>query len=112
MYETGCSPGIILGAFSGSVIFVISATEYTLWTKVALFFCSINVGIFSAKCMATVINLGLIAYANLHIPIPEALGAAISAAGAVRFLMYLATLPMQKGELLNKLKRGNKNDIE
>lgn len=112
MYETGCSPGIILGAFSGSVIFVVSASEFTLWAKIVLFFCSINIGIFSAKCVATLINLGLITYADLHIPIPEALGAAISATVVVRFLMYLATLPVQKGELLNKLKRGSKNDIE
>lgn len=38
MYETGYSPGIILDAFSGSMICVISATEFTLWENILLFF--------------------------------------------------------------------------
>lgn len=110
MPDTGSVAWVIIGAFAGSVIFVISATEYDLWPRIALFTSSIFIGIFSAKCIATIVTVYLDTYVGFHILIPEPLGAAIASVGAVRVLMYLGELPKNSGVFLAKIKKGKKND--
>lgn len=108
MYDTGYTPGIILGAFSGSIIFIVSAKEYPPFVKVALFFSAMSIGVLAAKWIASLVTLCLISYVDLHIPVPDALGAAFASDVAVRSLTFLANLPASYNCLMKITKEINK----
>ncbi|WP_253382305.1 putative holin [unidentified bacterial endosymbiont] len=81
------SPWVLVGAFSGSVIFVISINEFTLWARLALFSASMIIGTISSDCTASVLSTLLSRYLDITVNIPPAIGATVTAVTAVRLLM-------------------------
>lgn len=101
----GVSPhfptGIILGAFAGAVIFVISAHDLSGVHKVLLFCASLTAGILAAPFTATVIS----ELTPTLIVAPPEVGALVASCMAVRLLL---TLSIHSSGLLSKWSGGGK----
>lgn len=82
-------PGVLIGAFAGSLIFVLSASEYSRLGRVVLFFASLLAGIVAAPFVASVITVMTPSGIRAEGPI----GALVSSAIAVRLLMALSSNP-------------------
>lgn len=83
------SPWVIIGAFSGSVIFILSANEFTPYARLALFSVSMFIGVISSDSVATILSMVISRHLDITVSIPPAVGAIIAAVTAVRFLMRL-----------------------
>ncbi|ATM78798.1 hypothetical protein CRN79_24515 [Serratia fonticola] len=76
---------VFIGAFIGSVIFVISAKDYTLFIRVLLCFASFVVGVISCDFFASLIS----AFLPGNVSATRMIGAIVSSAVSVRLLMAL-----------------------
>lgn len=101
-------PDIIIGAFAGSVVFVASAVDFMFWTRLMLFTASIFIGVTTSSFTAQVLSLVINKILSADLQVPPALGAAISAAAAVRLLMYLSLRPKKMFSIFDKIKRNQK----
>ncbi|OKB66831.1 hypothetical protein BHU62_09310 [Serratia marcescens] len=97
------STGILLSAFAGAVIFVISAHDLTLLQKTLLFAVSLTAGIVTAPFTATVIS----ALTPTLIVAPPEVGALVASTLAVRLLLALST---HSNGLLRKWMGGGKSE--
>ncbi|HGM5575426.1 putative holin [Serratia ureilytica] len=86
---SGVDSGVLIGAFAGAVIFVMSATEFSWIKKFALFVASLLVGILAAPFAADVITWATPAGIEAHEPV----GALVASAIAVRLLMSASQNP-------------------
>lgn len=82
-------PGVLIGAFAGSIIFVLSARDFPGWAKLMLFLASLLTGIVAAPFASAVITLITPASISASTPV----GALAASAIAVRFLMLLSNEP-------------------
>lgn len=101
-------PDIIIGAFAGSIVFVASAVDFMFWTRLMLFTASIFIGITTSSFSSQVLSLVINKILSADLQVPPALGAAISAAAAVRLLMYLSLRPKKMFSIFDKIKRNQK----
>ncbi|MFY2735926.1 putative holin [Pseudocitrobacter faecalis] len=76
-------PGVVIAAFAGSVIFVISATEYSRFIRTALFAASWIAGIICADMTAAFITRATRGFITAN----PAVGALLASALVVRCLM-------------------------
>jgi uncharacterized membrane-anchored protein len=95
------SVGIVLGAFAGAVIFVISAHDLSGVQKALLFTASLAAGILTAPFTATVISV----LTPTLIVAPPEVGALLASSMAVRLLLALNA---RSNSLLNKWTGGGK----
>ncbi|MBE1236329.1 hypothetical protein IHV25_01495 [Phaeovibrio sulfidiphilus] len=80
----GVDTDIALGAFAGSVLFVLSSRSYVWWKKILLFGLSCLVGLLGGTSTAIILD------SVLHVEgITPGFGAVIASALAVRILMAL-----------------------
>ncbi|EMW1017629.1 hypothetical protein AAEK50_004562 [Serratia marcescens] len=86
---SGVDSGVLIGAFAGAVIFVMSASEFSLLRKLALFVASWLVGILAAPFTAAIITWATPADIEAHAPV----GALVASAIAVRLLMSASQNP-------------------
>lgn len=86
---SGLDAGVLIGAFSGSLIFVLSAREYSLIGRLLLFGASLLAGIVAGPFIASVITT----ITPIGIEAKEPLGALVASAIAVRFLMAIGNNP-------------------
>jgi len=100
--------GIILGAFAGSLIFVVSASNKTIGTRVILFTASMLTGITSAEFTASLLSSVLSKLLQHSVITPVPVGATLAAAASVRLLMYLSTYPARTLTALHRLKKEDK----
>lgn len=77
---------IVVGAFIGSVIFVISARDFSLVIRSILFFTSFVVGLVSCDFFVALIN----SFLPGNVAATKLIGAIVSSAVSVRLLMALA----------------------
>ncbi|AHG18309.1 hypothetical protein Z042_00605 [Chania multitudinisentens RB-25] len=89
---------VIIGAFIGSVIFVISAKDYTLFIRVLLCIASFVVGVVSCDFFASLIS----ALLPSNVSATKMIGAIVSSAVSVRLLMAMT----QRASDPDILKRG------
>ncbi|ELD0497430.1 MULTISPECIES: putative holin [unclassified Escherichia] len=82
-------PGVLIGAFAGSIIFVMSAREYPVWGKLLLFIASLMAGIVAAPFSSSVITL----LTPESISASRSVGALVASAVSVRLLMLLGNEP-------------------
>lgn len=82
---SGIDAGAVIGAFAGSVLFVVSSPDFKLWTKAALFIVSMIVGILSADFVASIIS----SITPDSVTAARPLGAIVASAIAVRLLMWI-----------------------
>ncbi|WP_261114733.1 phage holin family protein [Serratia entomophila] len=86
---SGVDSGVLIGAFAGAVIFVMSASEFSLLKKLALFVASLLVGILAAPFTAAIITWATPGDIEAHAPV----GALVASAIAVRLLMSASQNP-------------------
>lgn len=82
---SGIDAGAVIGAFAGSVLFVVSAPDFKLGIKFALFIVSMIVGVLCADFVASIIT----AITPDNVTASKPLGAIVASAIAVRLLMWI-----------------------
>lgn len=95
---SGIDAGAVIGAFAGSVLFVVSAKDYTLGTKGLLFVVSMIAGIFCADFVASIIT----SITPESVMAARPLGAIVASAVAVRLLMFISN---QAGNPMSLIER-------
>jgi hypothetical protein len=80
---------VLIGAFAGAVIFVMSASDFSLLKKLALFVASLLVGILAAPFVADIITWATPGDIEARDPV----GALVASAIAVRLLMSASQNP-------------------
>ncbi|EIV1878226.1 hypothetical protein L7E84_004700 [Salmonella enterica] len=108
LYSAAGNPWVIVGAFAGSVIFIVSEVEYTHWAKFGLFASSMIIGISSSELIASLISYCIYKYLGLTISVPGSVGATISAVMSVRILMYISNPKNESYSLMTKISKGLK----
>ncbi|MGL3099480.1 putative holin [Enterobacter asburiae] len=103
---SGVEPGILIAAFAGAIIFVLSADDFSLWEKGLLFFVSIVVGLSAAHLAASITSSLLSTVLQDKIDVAPPIGALLAAAAAVRFLMLLSAKTEGKSLIDRLLNRG------
>ena len=102
-------PDTFIAAFAGSIIFVVSAIDFAVWARLLLFAASMMVGLICSGFCAQVLSQLSHKLLGLVLDVPAGVGAVISAAVAVRFLMYLTTRPKKVGSIFDhKFRKGEK----
>ena len=102
------NPWVFSGAFAGSLIFIVSETEYIHWARAGLFIASMLIGILSSDFVALLLSHFLLKYLDFRIEVPSSVGATVSAVISVRILMYIANQHNNEGSLLKKITKGFK----
>ncbi len=97
---SGVDDGVLIGAFAGAVIFVLSATEFALFKKVMLFGVSFLAGVVAAGFVAEIIT----AMTPKNVEAKDPVGALVASAMAVRFLMSISNT---SASFLDHFKRGS-----
>ncbi|HBE9082113.1 phage holin family protein [Serratia fonticola] len=82
-------PAVVIGAFAGAAVFVMSSSEFSLLKKIWMFVLSFLTGMFSAAFFADVIEACLSVMPGNHIEVDDTIGALVGGAVAVRLLMML-----------------------
>lgn len=95
--------GVLVGAFAGSVLFVMSDKNPSILHKLLYFLISIIVGIIAAKYTANFITALTPGAAEAN----DALGALVASMLAIKVLTFISD--QSPGDMLNKSKRG-RND--
>ncbi|MBZ7309041.1 putative holin [Klebsiella oxytoca] len=109
LFSTGENPlWIVTGAFAGSIIFIVAATEHSQWIKFALFTASMITGFLSADCMASMMSYIISKYFEFSFSAPSPVGALVSSAISVRALMYVSKKHDKSVLLLEKFVKGIK----
>jgi len=93
---------VVIGAFIGSVIFVISAKDYPVITRAVLFVVSFVIGVVSSEFFAHALSSTLPG----ELVVTKLIGAIVSSAVSVRLLMTL-TKRVADPDLLKKGGRNN-----
>lgn len=106
---SGFEPGILIAAFAGAVIFVLSADDFSLWEKALLFIVSIVVGLSAAHLAATITASLLSTALQEKIEVAPPIGALLASAAAVRVLMLFSAKTEGKSLIDRLLKRGGDN---
>ncbi len=95
-------PDTFIAAFAGSIIFVVSAIDFAVWARLLLFIASMMVGLICSKFCAQVLSQLSNKLLGLALDVPIGVGAVVSAAAAVRLLMYLTTRPKKVGSIFDR----------
>lgn len=103
---SGFEPGILIAAFAGAVIFVLSADDFSLWEKALLFIVSIVVGISAAHLAASIASSILTTTLQDKIDVAPPVGALLASAAAVRFLMLFSAKTEGKSLIDRLFNRG------
>ena len=96
----GIDPTVVLGAFTGALVFIATTAELGNLRKAILFLSAFLTGTFAADMVAAVIGLFLPA----AVRVPPAVGALLAAALTVHLLQWLLRKPPE--DLLNMKKGG------
>lgn len=103
---TGFEPGILIAAFAGAVIFVLSADDFSLWEKALLFIVSIVVGLSAAHLTASIASSVLSTVLQDKIVVAPPVGALLASAAAVRVLMLFSAKTEGKSLIDRLFNRG------
>lgn len=103
---SGFEPGILIAAFAGAVIFVLSADDFSLWEKALLFIVSIVFGISAAHLAASIASSILSTILQDKIIVASPIGALLASAAAVRVLMLFSAKTEGKSLIDRLLNRG------
>ncbi len=100
----GLDAGCMIGAFSGAVVFVISALDFPIFKRWLLFLVSFLTGIVASNFTAALISIVI----PQGVTVDKSVGALIASASAVRLLMMLAAKTNDQTSLLDRFQRGRK----
>lgn len=96
---SGLDAGVVIGAFSGAVVFVLVAADMSLWRKLTMFAVSFLLGIISAEFVAGLVN----SVSPVEVKAGAPVGAMIAGAMVVRVLMGLSSDTGNVFSLLSKV---------
>ncbi|PVZ84850.1 hypothetical protein C9426_22115 [Serratia sp. S1B] len=97
---SGMDAGAVIGAFAGSVLFVVSATDYSLPIKALLFVVSMIVGVLGSDFVASIIT----SVTPENVTAAKPLGAIVASAVAVRLLMFISNQAGNPTSLIDRLR--------
>ncbi|KEY56947.1 putative holin [Serratia sp. DD3] len=97
---SGIDAGAMVGAFAGSVLFVVSATDLTWRIKGLLFVVSMIAGILGADFVASIIT----SITPESVMAARPLGAIVASAVAVRLLMFISNQAGNPTGLIDRLR--------
>lgn len=80
---------IILGAITGSTVFVVSASEYILSVRIILFVVSVIIGIICADLVALALTHLIDKHFSVMLIIPSSVGAVVASTLSIRVLVFL-----------------------
>ena len=83
----GTDEGVLVGAFAGAAVFVLSSAELVLWKRVGFFIASFFLGILAAPMTTSILSSFTGSMLPTPIEVDKSIGATIAAACAVRLLM-------------------------
>ncbi len=98
--------GIVIGAFAGAVVFVLSAKDITNLCKIGYFAVALLAGIAGASTGTSL----LVWLLPSHITVTPSVGALITAAVSVKLLLWLISESGNPLELLHKLRNPKKGE--
>ncbi|MCG8995069.1 phage holin family protein [Laribacter hongkongensis] len=96
----GIDASVVLGAFAGSTVFVLSSRDPGRLSRVGFFAASFLIGLFAAGPVAALMNTLLPATVNDHV------GALFASALAVRLLQWLIDMAADPLGLLARIRGG------
>ena len=96
----GIDASVVLGAFAGSTVFVLSSRELGRLSRVGFFAASFLIGLFAAGPVAALMNTLLPATVNDHV------GSLFASALAVRLLQWLIDMAADPLGLLARIRGG------
>lgn len=96
----GVDPAVVLGAFSGAVVFVMASSELSVWKKLVFFLPSFGGGLLAAPLASSLVSFFLPA----AIAVDHGVGALLASALVVKGLIWL--IASDAAALLDLLKRG------
>ncbi|WP_199103177.1 phage holin family protein [Aquitalea sp. ASV11] len=98
----GMDPDVVLGAFAGASVFVISATDLPLFKRFTFFILSFTAGLLAARMVAGIIDTALPA----EIEVAESVGAMAASALAIKLLLWLIQLAEDPAKAVRDIKKG------
>ncbi|MEM8201035.1 putative holin [Morganella morganii] len=93
----GLDAGVVIGAFDGAVVFVLSSRDIKLWHRWGYFVVSFIIGIYGADFVA-----GLLSKFVSDQPVDRSVGAMFASAGLVGVLVAISK-PGSLTEFINKV---------
>lgn len=99
------SPHIIMAALAGSVIFSVTAKDFTIRARILLFAASFIIGVLAAHFMSGLIYVVLKDFLKITISVPDTIGALIGSVASVRLLMFFCEKPVKTTSIFDLLKR-------
>lgn len=91
-YLAAVPPGVILGAFAGSVIFLLGSTNKPKWQWLLYFTVAFLTGLLGAQTVAEV-STGLLSFVHITSEVPQGFGAIMAAACTINTLGWLRDNP-------------------
>ncbi|HCU14677.1 holin [Hafnia phage yong2] len=82
---SGVDAGVVIGAFAGAVVFVLSATEFPIWKRLVFFGISFVLGVLTAGFAASMIST----VTPDSVVVEKSIGALVASATVVRILMVI-----------------------
>ncbi|RTY53654.1 hypothetical protein EKL29_21285 [Pantoea sp. YU22] len=101
---SGLDAGVLIGAFAGSVVFVLTADDLERWKRVLLFMVSVVAGVIGADMLAKLVSVLVSIWLPTTVEVNPAVGALIASAVSVRVLMKLTAKPQDGGSFLDRFK--------
>lgn len=91
-FLTSIPPEVVLGAFAGSVVFLLGVADKPKWQWLLYFTIAFIAGLLGAKAIADITG-GLLAIVSIHASLPIGLGALLSAACTINLVSWLRDNP-------------------
>lgn len=85
-------PDIVLGSFTGAVIFLLGVSDKPKWQWMLLFTTAFMAGILGGTTVAT-IAAGLLRIVSIEVVVPQGMGAMAAAACIVNFIGWIRDNP-------------------
>lgn len=82
---SGADAGVVIGAFAGAVVFVLSAAEFPVWKRLLFFIVSFVMGILGAGFTASIID----AFLPDQVVVDKPIGALVAAASVISLLLFI-----------------------
>ncbi|EOV3348746.1 phage holin family protein [Edwardsiella piscicida] len=82
---SGADAGVVIAAFAGAVVFVLSAVEFPAWKRIAFGFVSFMMGVIAAGFTASIIDWFL----PDQVVVDKPIGALVASACVIWVLMFI-----------------------
>ncbi|CNF82468.1 phage holin family protein [Yersinia enterocolitica] len=99
---SGLDAGVVVGAFAGAAVLVLSASDFSLFKKLFLFGLSWGTGVLSAPFITSYINF----LTPDEVKAAEPVGAMVAGAVVIRLLMWANKESKNPGNIIDRFRSG------